>query len=166
MRSRTPKSNPRSATVFDPDFLRRLGEEDQPPNVEAEAAGPWEVSPVADGWACTAAGAEEPRLVAREPHVALLAAVALPAAARSPRFTLGEVVARPFPLLDSCRPAGSLAVFDPDLVAAMNVLGAVAASPVALALLLKVAGADAVERAGRLMAADLEAGGPGWGGGR
>jgi hypothetical protein len=166
MRSRTPQSNPRSTSIFDPDFLRRLAEEDQPPNVQAEGAGPWEVAPVGDGWACTAAGAEAPRLVAREVHVALLAAAALPAAARPPRFTLGEVVARPFPLLDGCRPAGSLAVFDPDLVAAMNVLDAVAASPVALALLLKVAGAAAVERAGRLMAADLEAGAPGWGGGR
>jgi hypothetical protein len=166
MRSRTPQSTVPSSSVFDPDFLRRLGEEDQPPNVEAEAAGPWEVSAVADGWACTAAGAEEPRLVAREVHVALLAAAALPAAARPPRFTLAEVVARPFPLLDGWRPAGSLAVFDPDLVAAMNVLDAVAASPVALALQLKVAGAAAVERAGRLMAADLEAGAPGWGGGR
>jgi hypothetical protein len=48
----------------------------------------------------------------------------------------------------------------------MNVLDAVAASPVALALLLKVAGAAAVERAGRLMEADSEAGEPGWGGGR
>jgi hypothetical protein len=62
------------------------------------------------------------------------------------------VVARPFPLLDGCRPAGSLAHHSPHLVEVMNALDAVTASPPALAALLAAAGAEALARAGRLLA--------------
>jgi hypothetical protein len=154
----------RDCNAFDPDFLRRFGEEDQPPNNEGETAGPWEVAAAAGGWTVTAAGAGAPEAVARERAVALLAAAALPATGRPPRFTLEAVVARPFPLLDGCRPAGSLAHHSLHLVEVMNALDAVAASPPALAALLAAAGAEALARAGRLLAEGLASVQPAGGG--
>lgn len=63
---------------------------------------------------------------AAQVHAARPAVAALPTAARPPPPHPAEMVARPCPLLHGSRPAGTLAVYDPELVAAMNVLDPVA----------------------------------------
>jgi hypothetical protein len=156
MRSRKPEST----NLFDPEALRRLAEEEQPPNTEASTAGPWQVAKHAAGWAVTAAGREAPEVTARCRWVALLAAAALPAGGRAPRFGLADSPGGPpFPLLDRGEPAGEMATWSDELVAALNVLDAVASSPACLAFLLAAAGAEALERAGAIAAARLGADG-------
>jgi hypothetical protein len=73
-----------------PEALRRLAEEEQPPNTEASTAGPWQVARHAAGWAVPVACREAPEVTARCRWLALLAAVALAAGGRAPRLGLAE----------------------------------------------------------------------------
>ena len=144
--------------AFEPAFLDRLLEHDQPGTALAAAtAGPWEVVAAAPGRFRVEgegeAGDGPPAADVDERQVALLFAAALPASGDRDRFRL-----RPdrgeggYELLRGGRPLGRVAWFDPHLVATVAALEHVIASPRALALVLEAAGHDALRRAGRLLA--------------
>lgn len=162
---------PRQA--FRGDFLARLLDAEAPPSAAAAAlAGPWEVAEREDGWAVldaalAAAGGGAAAGVAAhcgERQDALLLAAALPGNAAAelrlaarPGCLYGD--GRGYELRAGGRPIGSLAWYDSRLVATLEALRALVASPHALALLLEAAGHDALDRAGRLLAARVAADG-------
>jgi hypothetical protein len=155
MRSRDPQSS----NPFDLPFAEGSALDEEPPNTEAEYAGPWRVEPTAAGWGCIADGETEPEAVLDDRYLALLAAAALPASGIPGRFRLQDRPEPPFPILDHGQPAGSSATFNQELIAALNTLAALIASPSSLAYLLQAAGATTARRAGKILAQRLPRGG-------
>jgi hypothetical protein len=153
MRSRDSKSSNRNPFDLALDEWRALDE--QPPNTEAEFAGPWHVAPIDAGWGCIADGETEPTAVFDHRHCALLAAAALPPSGTPGRFTLQDRPEPPFPILDNGKPMGSSAWFQQEFIACLNALATVAASPSGLAYLLESAGATATRRAANILAQRL-----------
>jgi hypothetical protein len=146
--------------AFDDDFLKRIGERDEPPTApEADVAGPWIIEPVPGaGFALFRSGEGQAHgfratAVFRERHHALLAAAVLPGTGRDLAFRIGaEPELSGYPLL---RPAGETAGhlrhFDQNLTDALHVVEALVRSPEALANLLEAAGGLALERAGAIL---------------
>jgi hypothetical protein len=145
--------------AFDGAFLDRLLERDSPPTARrAAVAGPWEVTASGGGWRVHRQGEGsgcEPAAWFAERQDALLLAAALPASGGGE-----EVKLRPqrgpdgYAVVGAAGvPVGRLAWFDPELAAALATLRALVASPRDLALLLEASGHDALDHAGRLLAA-------------
>lgn len=152
----------RMDNAFQPAFLERMLDHDQPVTALAAAtAGPWEVAAAEGGRfrveSDGAAGGGQPAAVVEERQAALLLAAALPASADRDLY---RVRARRrdggYELLRGGRRLGRLAWFDPHLVATVAALDRIVSSPRSLALLLEAAGHDALQRAGRLLAARQE----------
>lgn len=147
----------RPENAFARAFLARLAGLDEPSTaLEAEAAGPWRLVPRGDLFALLrpweSLPGDRPRALFRERQAALLAAAALPAVGREPTYRLRpQRTAEGFALERSGDDAGHLTYFEEPLVQALNLLDALARSPVALARLLEAAGATALEAAGRAL---------------
>jgi hypothetical protein len=174
MRSHTHDTPPSSANAFDRAFLDILDPEDDPVTAtEAAAEGPWTVvrfaapkipfaephgapSSQAEPWAVVHEGEpadSEPAATFVHLHPARLAAAAVSLTARDAAYRLDSAqTARGFALRRDGRVAGHLPWHQPELVATLNVLDALARSPRALATLLEAAGATAVRRVGELLA--------------
>ena len=154
-------SNP---NAFSPDFLKRLGEQDEPVTAgEADVAGPWRVeevpTPAGTGYGLFRAGespalGSRPAMVFRRRSYALLAAAILPGTGREAAFRIcRERTGEGFALetLDG-EPAGLLELFDENVVTALHVADSLCRSPYPFALFLEAAGAVALERAGAVLA--------------
>lgn len=147
----------RPENAFARAFLRRLAGLDEPStSLEAEAAGPWRLVPRGDLLALLrpweSLPEDCPRAVFRERQAALLAVAVLPAVGREPTYRLRpQRTAEGFPLERSGDDAGHLTYFEEPWVQALNLLDALARSPVALARLLEATGATALEAAGRAL---------------
>jgi len=146
--------------AFNDDFLKRIGERDEPPTAsEADVAGPWTIEPLlGGGFALFRSGEGSTRgsratAVFRERPHALLAAAVLPGTGRDAVFRLGsEPAPDGYPLLNLAgETAGSLRHFDQPLAAALHVVETLLRSPEALANLLEAAGGLALERAGAIL---------------
>jgi len=150
--------------AFDETFLARLKDEDQPPTALAAAReGPWTVAPNGHGrWAVFRDGegyaaGDTPAALFAERSRALLAAAALPGAAARGTLRLDDRrLPGGYAVSDGRRTVGQLAWFDPDLVRDLAALVAIVSSPRSLAHLLAAAGHDALERAGRILASELD----------
>ncbi len=98
-------------------------------------------------------------------EVARLFAVALPLLGREPLFHLGKEAGPdgyPVTAIDGeqgPQECGTLALYEPEALAAVHLLQALIRSPVALAALIETAGPGAVAQVGRILA-------EGWGAGR
>ena len=152
---RTPSRN-----AFQPEFLDRIGEVDEPPSgPEAETAGPTFVEEIPGaGFGVYRSGEGQrrgfrPIAVFRERSHALLAAAALPGTGRDVAFRLGtEPELAGYPVRDiTGKTAGHLHLFDERLNDALHVLDSVLRSPEALANVLEAAGSLALERAGVIL---------------
>lgn len=144
--------------AFSRRYLERVLERDQPPTApEAAVAGPWEVAPTPGGrWAVWRLGEEgfaEPAAVLDEEQDALLLAAVLPGSAGAAVVLDPQRGPDGYRLRVDGRDAGRLAWFDSQLVAALATVRSLVSSPRCLALLLDGAGHDALEHAGRLLAA-------------
>lgn len=153
-RSHPPATGGRNA--FDRAFLDRfshLDDADLFAGSRADTAGPWQVLPASpDGWGCYGLGAEEAELTFHEREYALLAAAALPSVGYQGRFTYGPPDrSGRSPILDHGTEIGTAPYLDPDLLQALDVLGALAADPASLAHLLEVAGPNALRRTGEIL---------------
>ena len=160
MRDLEDPTTPSSRNAFAEEFLRRFGQEDEPPSAaEADAAGPWEVQPASttDGreafglWRLGEEG-DAPAGLFRERSTALLAAAIRPFLGREPYHLLGqERWNGGFPLLRQGETMGWIDLFDEDWAFGINVLERFTRSPEALATLMEAAGPLALERAGRIL---------------
>lgn len=149
--------------AFSHRYLERLLERDQPPTAPRAAVdGPWEVVPTPGGrWAVWRLGEEgraEPAAVLDEEQDALLLAAVLPGSAEAVAVLDPQRGPDGYRLRVEGRDAGRLAWFDSQLAAALGTVRCLVASPRSLALLLDAAGHDALEHAGRLLAATAEEG--------
>lgn len=156
MRSPTQQDNPDRpdrphGNAFDPEFLDRFGEEDQPPSTEADTAGPWRVEEAPGGWGVFAEGESEPEAVFAERELALLAAAALPASGAPDRFRLQDTPDRPYPIRDHGEPVGTVRWWRDDLIGTMNRFASLTRSPTSMAYLMEAAGAMTLERTGRVL---------------
>ncbi|HEX7184572.1 MAG TPA: hypothetical protein VF756_22285 [Thermoanaerobaculia bacterium] len=153
-------SVPSLRNAFHPEFLKRLGERDEPVTAgEADVAGPWLVEEIpGHGWGLYRAGESlargfRPTAVFPDHDLARLAAAVLPGTGRDRLFRLAteqdadgyEVV------LDGGEAVGRLRLFDEALVDALNVAVSLVRSPQSLAYLLEAAGSLALERCGALL---------------
>ena len=151
--------NPPVRNAFDRSFLKRVGEQDEPPfAAEAEAAGPWRIEEIPErGFALFRPGESlergfQPFAVCESLWLARLMAAVLPGTGRDRAFRLqtdpddygfgvesrgewGRVVAH-------------LDLFDEEVVVALHVAYCLVGSPEATKLLLTAAGGVALELAG------------------
>jgi len=146
--------------AFHPDFLKRIGERDEPLTAaEADVAGPWLVEEIPGaGYGLFRSGeghhrAFRPTAVFRDRAHALLAAAVLPGTGRDAAFRIGaDPELAGYPLHNSAGAiAGHLHLFDERLTDALHVVEALVRSPEALANLLEAAGSIALERAGAIL---------------
>ena len=146
--------------AFSLPFLQRLGERDEPDAAgEADVAGPWRIEEISgplfglfrEGESL--ARGHQPAAVFRWRWLALLAAAVYPGTGRDAAFRLDkERSEKGFALsFGDGEPAGHLALFDENLVAALHAAAALSRSPRALAYFLEAAGAVALDRAGALL---------------
>jgi hypothetical protein len=159
MRSHDEDTTRPSAQAFTPEYLELLDQRDEPgTGAEAETAGPWSLAPHPRGHAVLRAGesldlGDRPAAVFTNPDSARLAAAVLPGTGREPRYRLGkEPDAHGYPVWLDGELAGHLALFDENLIAALNVADGLVRSPFHLAWLLDGAGGLALRYAGRLAA--------------
>ena len=161
--------SPRPASVFTPTFLDRLEDRHGDTTVpEAEYAGPWttvelpgrpgEVG-VMRAWESPEKG-DAPRGAFRSEEAARLVAVALPLVGRAPRHHLAMTTDDPevpgYPVVGLEGEAGPevcgwLALYEPQVLAALHVLQGLVRSPVALAAVLETAGAGVLAQVDRLL---------------
>ena len=152
---------PTPPNAFDPTFLRRFDERDEPPTAsEADMAGPWTVEPVSGvGFALYRAGESrargfKPAALFTERWLALLAAAVLPGTGREPLLFLSQEAGAGGSYTVTRKdgwPVGQLAVFDERLVDSMNAALGMIRLPQSIADFLEAAGAVALERAGALL---------------
>jgi len=150
-----------SRNAFRRSFLRRISERDEPPTGgEADAAGPWWIEELPGaGFGLFRLGEShargfEPAAVFRDRPLALLAAAVLPGTGRDAAFRLHKDSGPEGFLLEmgsGCEPAGHLALFDENLIAALHVVETLVRAPESLANLLEAAGPIALERAGAIL---------------
>jgi len=157
---RSDDRNTPPPNAFQPSFLERIGERDEPPTgPEADVAGHWTVEEIPGaGFGLFRVGegrarSFRPVAVFRERWQALLAATALPGTGRDAAFRLGTEAERAgYPVFDIAgRIAGHLHLLDESLTAALHVLESILRSPESLANLLEAAGSLALERAGVIL---------------
>lgn len=153
MRSRSD-GNTLPSNAFVEDYLALLNERDEPLTAaEADYAGPWSVEARQQGGHAVVRPAEEvPYGVFEAVEIAQIAAAVLPGTGREKRYRLGkeENPGRGFPVYRSGELVGHLRLFDEELVAALNVLDALLASPYDFAWLLEAAGGLALQHVGRI----------------
>ncbi len=154
------------ANAFTPEFLKRVGERDEPLTAgEADMAGPWQLEEIpGSGWGLFRLGEEparrfRPFAVFRRRSVALLAAAILPGTGRDAAFRLQvDPELAGYAVVGSGELVGHLALFDDRLIEALHVAEMLVRSPESLARLLEAAGAIALERAGAIL--DRQVAGP------
>lgn len=106
---------------------------------------------------------DPPRAVFDQDELALLCAVALPLLGREPAFHLCEAAGeRGFPVIATDgergpQECGALALFEPELVTALDLLQALVRTPAALAAVIEAAGPGALAQVGRILAGRLAA---------
>jgi hypothetical protein len=150
-----------SRNAFSPSFLRRIGENDEPPTAgEADAAGPWRVLELPGrGFGLFRIGesperGHRPAARFRQRWLALLVAAVLPGTGRDAAFRLQKNSGpEGFAVETGGRgeAMGHLELFDERLIEALHVAEGLLRSPEALALLLEAAGQVALERAGAIL---------------
>lgn len=149
MTNRTMSSN-----AFVQDYLALLNERDEPLTApEADYAGPWSVEARQQGGHAVVRPAEDvPYAVFEAVEIAQVAAAVLPGTGREKRYRLGkdEDPGRGFPVYRSGELVGHIRLFDEELVAGLNVLDALLASPYDFAWLLEAAGGLALQHVGRI----------------
>jgi hypothetical protein len=152
-------------TVVSPEFLRWLAERDEAQTAsEADLAGPWRILQLPGGEHGLFRIGEHPdrgdlpaaSFIRYED--ALLAAAVFPGTGRDPLYRLRTEPGPEgsFPVEADGDVVGRLQLFNPDVTAALHVLGCVLRSPAALAGVLAAASGVALERAGRILAASAE----------
>ncbi len=152
-----------SRNAFADEFLRRFGQEDEPPSAaEADAAGPWDVQPSSTAEGREAYGlwrlgerpdlGDSPAALFRERSTALLASAIRPFLGREPYHLLGqERLDGGFPIVRQGETMGWIDLFDEDWAFGINVLERFTRSPEALATLMEASGPLALERAGKIL---------------
>jgi hypothetical protein len=159
MRSSDDRTTP-LPNAFDPAFLRRIGDRDEPPTgPESDIAGPWIIEETPGGGFGLFRTGEghargfRPYAVFRSRAHALLAAAVLPGTGRDAAFRLGGDPGNDgYPLVDMTgTTAGYVRLFDQVLSDALHVVEILVRSPEALANLLEAAGGLALERAGAIL---------------
>lgn len=152
--------NSYSRNAFALDFLKRIGEIDEPLTAaEADMAGPWVVEEIPGaGFGLYRLGEGNKRgfrpfAVVPDRALALLLAAVLPGTGQDEAFRLRqEQESNGFAFDDnSGGVAGHLALFDQRAVEALHVVHALVRSPESLANLLEAAGGLALERAGAIL---------------
>jgi hypothetical protein len=151
--------------AFEPRFLHRFGERDEPPTAgEADTAGPWfvEVMPGV-GFGLFRAGESvgrgfRPAAVFPDRWLALVAAAVLPGTGRDPLFRLEKEpgTAGYEVVLEDRTAVGHFDLFDEPLLDAVNVAVGLARSPWSLAYLLEAAGPLCLERCGAVLDRRIE----------
>ena len=149
---------PSAPNAFAPEFLTLLADRDEPVTAaEADTAGPWhlEPHPEAGGWAVLWQGASlpssQPVATFAKKDAARLAAAVLPSTGRRSRYRLGKDPDElGYPVYDDDQVVGHFERFHEDLLIALNVVDALASSPISLAWLLDAAGGLALEHAGKI----------------
>ena len=152
MRSQLNGSTPVNA--FTEEYLALLNERDEPITAaEADYAGPWSVEDLPQGGhAVRRAGGDQPYAVFSLLELTQVAAAVLPGTGREKRYQLGrdEEPGRGYPIFRTGETVGYVQLFDEDLVAALNVIDALLASPHDFAWLLEAAGGLALQHVGRI----------------
>ena len=157
---------PNPPNAFTPEFLKRVGERDEPLTAgEADMAGPWQIEEIpGSGWGLFRLGEGSARrfrpfAVFRRRSVALLAAAILPGTGRDAAFRLQvDPELAGYAVVASGELVGHLALFDDQVIAGLHVAEMLVRSPESLARLLEAAGAITLERAGAIL--DLQVAGP------
>ncbi len=156
-------SVPSLRNAFHPDFLKQIGERDEPVTAaEADVAGPWFVEKIpGEGWGLYRAGEGlargfAPAAVFPDRFLALLAAAVVPGTGRDRLLRLdGEEDAGGFPVQlndgETGETVGHLRLFDEPLLDGLNVAIHLVRSPQSLAYLLEAAGSLALERCGAIL---------------
>ena len=152
-----------AANAFTEDYLALLNERDEPVTAtEADYAGPWSIEDLSQGGhTVSRAGGDRPYAVFSMLELAQVAAAVLPGTGREKRYKLGrdEEPGRGYPIFRSGETVGYVGLFDEDLVAALNVIDALLASPNDFAWLLEAAGGLALQHVGRISMARAAAAG-------
>ena len=151
-------SAPVSPNAFTAEYLDLLANRDEPiTGAEADAAGPWHLEPVPEaGWAVLRQGESlekesTPSATFGKKDTARLIAAVLPSTGRPPRYHLGkDADAIGYPVLAGNQVVGHFLYFNEDLLAALNVVDSLIASPHDLAWLLDAAGGLALDHAGKI----------------
>jgi hypothetical protein len=150
--------------AFNPLFLRRLGERDEPPTAgDADVAGPWRIESIpGHGFGLFRIGESlvrgfAPVAVFPSRWLALIAAAVLPGTGRDPMIRIDKqpdadgVYPLFLPGLGGEEVVGHLQLFDEGLVEGINVMIHLLQAPESLARLLEAAGAVALERCGAIL---------------
>jgi hypothetical protein len=167
------RSYPKGTTVptytshpnaFNPVFLSRLAERDEPPTAgDADVAGPWRIEPIpGHGFGLFRIGESlargfAPVAVFPSRWLALVMAAILPGTGRDPLFRIEKdpdadgVYPLILPGPDGGEVVGRLQLFDEAAVDGMNVVAHLLQAPESLAYLLEAAGAVALERCGAIL---------------
>lgn len=172
-RPSAPSRTLTAPSIFAPAFLTCLDERDEVPTTwEADLAGPWRTVPVPGrpGWVGVLRAWESleegdaPRAVFDQEELALLCTAAFPVLGRDLLFHLGESAREDgYPMMDfdgehGPRVRGALALYQPEVAAALHLLQGLVRSPAALAAVLEAAGPGAVAQVGRILARRWEVG--------
>jgi hypothetical protein len=154
MRSQLNGSIPVPVNAFTEEYLALLNERDEPITAaEADYAGPWSVDDLPQGGhAVRRPEQARPYAVFSLLELAQVAAAILPGTGREKRYKLGrdEEPGRGYPIFRAGETVGYVELFDEDLVAALNVIDALLASPHDFAWLLEAAGGLALQHVGRI----------------
>lgn len=160
MNPRKPSDPTAPPNAFEPHFLDRLTQRDEPDaGAEADTAGPWKDAPAGERGHAVLREAEDlaagdrPAATFGARHLALLTAAVLPATGRPPTFHLSpEPSPEGFAVTAQGRAVGHLRRYDPMLMSAVNLVDFLVRTPRSLALVLATAGGLALERTGRFLA--------------
>jgi hypothetical protein len=153
-------NTPPPPNAFDPGFLKRISQVDEPATgAEADVAGPWHFVEIpGTGFGLFRLGETrarwfEPTAIFDDRSLALIAAAVLPGTCRDAAFHLAlEPEKGGFALSDvGGGTVGHFALFDENLRDALHVVETILRSPEALANLLEAAGSLALERAGAIL---------------
>jgi hypothetical protein len=149
--------------VFSSEFKRRMskrtaGDIEPSSASEADLAGPWRVIPLADGGHAVFRLGESPEeddlpaATFADLEHALLAAAVLPGSGRDPLYRLGaEEAAQGFAVHGAGEIVGYLRLFNPDVTAALHVLGCVLRSPDSFARVLEAASGLTLDHADKIL---------------
>lgn len=154
MRSQLNGSTPVPVNAFTEEYLALLNERDEPITAaEADYAGPWSVEDLPQGGhAVRRSGGDQPYAIFSLLELTQVAAAVLPGTGREKRYRLGrdEEPGRGYPIFRTGETVGYVQLFDEDLVASLNVIDALLASPNDFAWLLEAAGGLALQHVGRI----------------
>jgi hypothetical protein len=160
MRSSDETNTPPPPNAFDPGFLKRIAQVDEPATgAEADVAGPWHLAEIpGTGFGLFRLGETRDRrfqatAIFHDRSHALIAAAVLPGTCRDAAFRLAlEPEEAGFALTDRAGDTvGHFNLFDENLRDALHVVETILRSPEALANLLEAAGSLALERAGAIL---------------